>query len=323
MNLSEYQLRAAETDQRPRVNGIGSRSDDAIVIPLLGIGGELGTLQSEYKKYLRDGEAHRLFKEHVKEELGDILWYLANLADKFDLRLDEIAEANLEKIGARWLPSPTDVLRADELFDAAADASEQLPRSFEVEFRATHTKERPEELVQVYWNNQAWGDPLGDNAYDDDGYRFHDALHLAHAAVLGWSPVCRRDKHFGGKRRSNPTTDAVEDGGRAGVIEEAIVAYVYGHARNHGWFAEVDSVDYAVLKTIGDLVAGLEVQMRPARDWERSILDGYRVWRQLRDQNGGVVVGDLLAGTIEYRPLDQVGVKKAEDGDRRADQSND
>jgi hypothetical protein len=181
--------------------------------------------------------------------------------------------------------------------------NEQFPRHFEVEFRPIASGDRPEPIVQASWEGRPFGNALGDNAYEDDGYRFHDAFHLAHAAVLAWSPVCRRELQFDRKRRTDPRTDAVEAGGRAIVIEEAIVAYVYGHARDHGWFEAVDDVDFSVLKTIRGLTSDLEVSARPARDWERAILDGYRIWRALRRHNGGVVVGDLLAGTVDYRPL--------------------
>jgi len=52
-----------------------------------GLAGEAGQVLSEYKKYLRDGDSHILFKERFAEELGDLLWYLANTATKFDLLL--------------------------------------------------------------------------------------------------------------------------------------------------------------------------------------------------------------------------------------------
>lgn len=307
MSLRAYQRRAAATDQRPltsdQSDAPNSRSDDALVIPLLGIGGELGTLHAAYKKYLRDGEEYRPFRDHVREELGDILWYLANLATKFDLDLADIAEANLAKIEDRWNNPTGEHVEAD-LYDATASGRQRLPRRFEVTFRTADHPDGPEPIMQAFWRNQPWGDPLGDNAHDEDGYRFHDVFHLAHAAVLGWSPVCRRGKQFDCKRKDNPTTDAVEDGGRAIVTEEAIVAYVYGHARDHGWFEHVDAVDFAVLKTIKGLTAELEVRAAPLRDWERAILDGYRIWRQVRDHNGGTVIGDLLAGTIDFRPLE-------------------
>lgn len=295
MNLADYQQQAASTDQRPRTQDGPFRCDDALVIPLLGIGGELGTLQAEYKKYLRDGDAYQPFREHVSEELGDILWYLSNLATKFELSMDAIARANLDKVQDRWGNNPGPREEQD-LLDAAADPAQRLPRLFDVEFRPVADASRPEPIVQAKWDGRPFGDPLGDNAYDDDGYRFHDVFHLAHAAILGWSPVCRRDKQFNCKRRNDPRVDAVEDGGRAIVTEEAIVAYVYGHARDHGFFADVQAVDFSILKTIKGLTAGLEAREAPARDWERAILEGYRVWRQVRDHNGGVVVGDLLAG---------------------------
>ena len=77
---------------------------------MLGLAGETGQLLSEYKKHLRDGEAHRLFKERVSEELGDLLWYIANVASKFDLTLSEIAAANFAKVKARWATERTEPL---------------------------------------------------------------------------------------------------------------------------------------------------------------------------------------------------------------------
>src|SRR5436190_20804131 len=102
MDLAEYQRLAQVTDRRP----VGEanrqdRSEDALVIPLLGIAGELGTLQVEYKKFLRDGDGYRPFIEHVEDELGDILWYVANLAEKFGLSLEQVASRNLEKVNDR------------------------------------------------------------------------------------------------------------------------------------------------------------------------------------------------------------------------------
>ncbi|MHC5833182.1 MAG: nucleoside triphosphate pyrophosphohydrolase family protein, partial [Nostoc sp.] len=91
MDFHEYQQQALKTDQVPTKRG------DGIIIPLLGLVGEAGSLLTEYKKYLRDGDAHKLFKESVREELGDLLWYVANVASKFDLELEEIANINLEK----------------------------------------------------------------------------------------------------------------------------------------------------------------------------------------------------------------------------------
>ena len=51
-----------------------------MLVPLLGMVGELGELLAEYKKWLRDGQAYALFPDRAREELGDLLWYLSNTA---------------------------------------------------------------------------------------------------------------------------------------------------------------------------------------------------------------------------------------------------
>jgi NTP pyrophosphatase (non-canonical NTP hydrolase) len=105
MRLNEYQVRAAQTDQLPRngqplaTRGVPSKSE---LVPLLGLTGEVGSLLSEYKKVLRDGPVHLRFTEQVEEEFGDLLWYLASVATKFGLSLDEIARKNLIKVKDRW-----------------------------------------------------------------------------------------------------------------------------------------------------------------------------------------------------------------------------
>ena len=74
--------------------------------------------------------------------------------------------------------------------------------------------------IRVLINGVPFGEELTDNAYDHDGYRFHDIFHFAYAAVLGWSPITRALLRR--KRKSRPLVDEVEDGGRAAVIEEGI-----------------------------------------------------------------------------------------------------
>src|SRR5437016_14363275 len=88
--------------------------------------------------------------------------------------------------------------------------------------------------IQMYYEGTQLGNNLDDNAHEEDGYRFHDAFHLAFLAVFGWSPVIRKllDK----KRHSVPEIDNVEDGARAIIIEEAISAMVYEHAKDHNFY---------------------------------------------------------------------------------------
>ncbi len=75
---------------------------------------------------------------------------------------------------------------------------------------------------------------MDDNAHEADGYRFHDVFHLAFMATFGWSPVIRA--LLKRKRKSNPAIDNVEDGARAIIIEEAISAMVYEHAKDHNFY---------------------------------------------------------------------------------------
>jgi NTP pyrophosphatase (non-canonical NTP hydrolase) len=291
MELSEYQREAQKTDQLPP----GDPNDR--IVSLLGMAGEVGDLLVEFKKYLRDGDAHVLFPDHVAEELGDLLWYLANTATKFDLDLESIAEANLAKTRDRW---PTeDGVDPYRLFDEEYPSEEQLPRSFVAEI-ADAPNAGGRGRITLTIDGVPAGDPLQDNAYDDDGYRFHDVFHLAHAAKLGWSPVLRgkllRPKR---KRASQPLVDEVEDGGRAIVIDEAIVAYVWEYARRHRFLEGISTVDYPVLKTIRLLTGGLEVSARTAHDWEEAILAGYAIFREVRAQVRGRIAVDLRARSIQ------------------------
>ena len=144
------------------------------------------------------------------------------------------------------------------LLDQEYPRREQIPRRFRIQFEELIAGEKLK--VGLSRSGQAVGEDLTDNAYYDDGYRFHDVFHLAYAAVLGWSPVTR--KILKCKRRSNNVVDEVEDGGRAIVIEEAISAFVYDYARKHDFLRAVPGLDCNLLKTIKSLTADLEVRVR-------------------------------------------------------------
>ena len=258
------------------------------IVPMLGLAGETGQLLSEYKKHLRDGEAHRLFKERVSEELGDLLWYIANVASKFDLTLDEIAAANLAKVKARWATERTEPL----CFDATLPEGERLPRRFEVELvdvEGERSPTGPRGLI----NGVPFGGELTDNAYDPDGYRFHDVFHFAYAAVLGWSPITRALLRR--KRKSRPLLDEVEDGGRAAVIEEGVAALAFDYARRHHMLDGVSVLDFQLLRTIKDMTSHLEVKQCTTGEWEQAILQGFEVWRAVLAARGGRIAVDLDA----------------------------
>ncbi len=295
MNLNEFQERAAKTDQN--VAKEAPPEDKSNVIPMLGMAGEVGTLLSEYKKLLRDGHVHRRFKDAVSEELGDILWYVANVASKFDLRLEDVVRQNLDKVEDRWLGRPTQ----RRLYDEGFPAHEQLPREFDFRF-AYRELGGVRKVILVGPNGEhAAGDPITDNAYEDDGYRFHDVMHLALAASLGWSPVTRKIwKPNSLKRKSQPKIDEVEDGGRAQVIEEAIVAAAYVYAVDHNFMDGKENVDWDLLQHIKRLTANVEVHDRTTWEWNRALTQGFQVWRELRKHDGGRVKCNLREATITF-----------------------
>ena len=69
-----------------------------VLYPTLGLCGEAGEVADKVKKQVRDG----VFNRHeVAKELGDVLWYLANLANDIGYNLDEIADMNIEKLTSR------------------------------------------------------------------------------------------------------------------------------------------------------------------------------------------------------------------------------
>ena len=290
MNLNVYQREAQKTDRVPARGSTQAGVD--LIVPLLGLAGETGELLSEYKKHLRDGDSHQLFKDRIAEELGDLLWYVANVAAKFDLKLENIAQDNLRKTRDRWGDQDTSAI----ILDAEYEDHERLPRRFEIELREVVVKGKTK--IRAHMNGKKIGDDLTDNADDPDGYRFHDVFHLGYVAVLGWSPVIR--KLLKRKRKSNPQIDEVQDGGRAQVIDEGVSALVFEYARDHNWLKGVTDLDYQLLRTIKGITLLLEVRERSMGEWQRAILIGFEVWRQVLVNSGGRILVDLDAKELKY-----------------------
>ena len=287
MDLRAYQERTSRTDRNPGI------AEEDRMISLAGLATETGELLGEYKKYLRDGESHALFEERLSEEIGDLLWYLANVATKFDLDLGRCAEQNLAKCEGRWGSLPT-----REPFDASFPEDEQLPRELSVKFVTHHDAEnRP--FVRTMYMGRQLGNDLDDNAYSRDGYRYHDVLHLSFAAVLGWSPLVR--KLLDVKRRSDATVDRVEDGGRAIVTEEGLVAMIFAYARDYRFLDGRSTVSTELLRMIKNMVQHLEVSVCTSGEWERAIVQGFNVWRQVKMRQGGTVDVDLNQRCISFR----------------------
>jgi NTP pyrophosphatase (non-canonical NTP hydrolase) len=305
MKLNEYQELAAETDQFPEGEdtSVGAKLSRAHLVPLLGLVGEVGSVLVEYKKLVQAGPVHSRFREQLAEELGDMLWYLASVATKAGLTLEEIAQQNLDKTSDRWNRP-----RRRVLHDADRPLDQQLPRTFAYQFTNEVVGERMKLCVRDLADGSVAGDPLTDNSYEDDGYRYHDVMHLAFAACLGWSPVYRKLLKTAGKIQKRfvdiPGEDGrrredTEDGGRAQVIEEGIVAaaYVY-YSQNPG----TETVGWPLLRHIKDLTGStkVEVHVRTEAEWEVALLAGFRVWTKLRESGGGIVRGDLNSGELVF-----------------------
>lgn len=95
--MNEYQNEALKTAR-------DKRSRDEIFHLLLGLAGETGEIMEKAKKVVRDKGSDfgsDEFKESVKKELGDVLWYIAVLAHYLDLDLEDVAQTNLEKLQSR------------------------------------------------------------------------------------------------------------------------------------------------------------------------------------------------------------------------------
>ena len=96
MLISEYQELSRRTATYP---GAG----DNIVYPTLGLAGEAGEVAEKVKKLLRDdgGVMSGERREALGGELGDVLWYVAQVATEAGLDLEEIAQGNLDKLLSR------------------------------------------------------------------------------------------------------------------------------------------------------------------------------------------------------------------------------
>jgi NTP pyrophosphatase (non-canonical NTP hydrolase) len=299
VTLNEYQEAAVLTLQ-------GEVGDEAsTLIALLGLAGETGELLTLYKKFLRDGPSFEPVNERLREELGDVLWYVSTLCSHFRLDLSEVASANLAKTASRWTPSNSVTFSSlDENFTE----SERLPRIFAADFKNSGPRDR--QRLEVFIDGQKCGSTLTDNSYASDDYRYHDLLHLSLATVLGWSPVLRALLHR--KRKSSPIVDEVEDGGRAVAIEEGLAALIFNYAKQHSLLNDVKRLDWPLLKTCHEMTRQLEVSVRSLNDWEDAIMQAFEIWREMQIHNGGRVVCNLDSRRLRFVPAGEMAPADAQ-----------
>ncbi|HAI74286.1 MAG TPA: hypothetical protein DCS28_02855 [Candidatus Moranbacteria bacterium] len=96
MNFEEYQKKSRVTAKYPDVG-------KNYIYPTLGLTGEAGEVAEKIKKVIRDknGIIDDETREAIKKELGDVLWYVAQIATELNLSLEDIAKVNLEKLFSR------------------------------------------------------------------------------------------------------------------------------------------------------------------------------------------------------------------------------
>jgi len=96
MNFGEYQKLSRETVIYPDPG-------NNFVYPTLGLAGEAGEVSDKVSKIIRDkgGKIDEESRKEVAHELGDLLWYMSQLATELSLSLDEVASCNIEKLKSR------------------------------------------------------------------------------------------------------------------------------------------------------------------------------------------------------------------------------
>lgn len=286
--IRQYQKQAQTTDQF-------TKDDQSIANSVANLLEEVGALHRWYQQDLQSKSKESIFAKRAPAKIGDILWYLSSIATRSNWNLEAIARGNLEKAAQRWGKS-----REYLLFDIGYPPDEQLPRTCEFTI-----VQEPSGKVKFSIHSDAGrlslGDPVDDNAYENDGYRFHDVLHLSYAAYLGWSPVLRA--LLKRKRKSNKQIDVVEDGARARDLEEALTAFIYEHAKTVDYFAGQTVVDFKLLKVIERLTLTREVSRRSPQHWQEAILGGYNVFRKVHENHGGLIKMDMVQRTLRYQPL--------------------
>ena len=98
MTFDDYQQQSRKTALYPDLG-------NNLVYPTLGLSDEVGEVSGKIKKYLRgddgEGEMSQERREGLRKELGDVLWYVAQLATELDYSLDDIAQTNIDKLFSR------------------------------------------------------------------------------------------------------------------------------------------------------------------------------------------------------------------------------
>jgi NTP pyrophosphatase (non-canonical NTP hydrolase) len=271
--------------------GVSDGADQrAFEVSLLRLAGEAGDLA---KRFAEGAYQHNV--DALRGDLVKLLRPLTQAASAEAVSLEEAALHNMAKTEDRW---PTD-RRFPIPKDEGLHIDEQLPRKMRVliyEREVNGTK-----FVFQKMGSVLVGDRLTDNHLPPDDYRFHDVFHFAHAAVLGWSPTTRALLKI--KRKSQNEVDENQDGARANLIEEGLTTWIFEIAQQHRFFANTPKLGFDLLKSVKRFVRGYEAEELPMWLWEAAILQGYAVFRELREKRSGAVLTDMEKRRIWFEPM--------------------
>lgn len=318
MEFRQFQLKARETSQ------LSLGGPQGVTAPMLGLASETGSILNVYKKYLRDGIDLASNRDLLREELGDLLWYVAAVATACELDLEDIAATNLRRTRDRYLRTGREQFDGLPVLDAAYPIHERFPRRLVVAFvelphlsgrgsaRMTLVSAEPNAFPDgpavigsrrpVGFDVGApLGDQLTDNSRRTDSYRFHDAIHFGFLAVLGWSPTVRALLRL--KRKSDPDTDECEDGARAIFAEEGLAAVLSRLAKRRMGFLSESSIDGEVIDVVRAAVTDLEVERLPGWLWRSAIHQGFCALHNLAANAGGYLSADLDDRRLTYHKV--------------------
>lgn len=96
MDFDDYQKLSRKTATYPNLG-------DNFIYPTLGLTGEAGEVANKVKKIQRDrgGVLSDEDKKELSKEIGDVLWYIANLCSELKLNLSTVAKENIKKLSSR------------------------------------------------------------------------------------------------------------------------------------------------------------------------------------------------------------------------------
>ena len=112
-SLDDYQTAALKYDtfvgyqdglMKYSKDGIMLATESGLIEKVLGLPGEAGEAADKFKKIIRDksGVISKASREEIVKELGDVLWYIAMIAEYLEVPLSEVAKMNIDKLESRY-----------------------------------------------------------------------------------------------------------------------------------------------------------------------------------------------------------------------------